>query len=132
VIRISQQRLRIKEAHEQLQNRKTHFDWVYQSCLDHMRPVTTPLALISEIQRSGGSMLSQLFDGHPEVHAHPHELKVGHPKKFIWPQIDLTDRPERWFEILFEDIVVRHFRGGYKKMEKYKDTFLFVFLPSLQ
>jgi len=132
VIRISQQRLRIKEEPEQLQNRKAHFDWAYQFCLDHMRPVTAPLALISEIQRSGGSMLSQLFDGHPEVHAHPHELKVGHPKKYIWPQIDLRDRPERWFEILFEDIVVRHFRGGYKKMEKYKDTFLFVFLPSLQ
>ena len=77
-------------------------------------------------------MLSQLFDGHPEVHAHPHELKFGYPKKYIWPQIDLDQSPEQWFEILFEDIVVRHLQHGYKKMEKYTDTFLFIFLPFLQ
>ena len=104
----------------------------YESWLEHIQPVSVPLALISQIQRSGGSMLSQLFDGHPQVHAHPHELKFGYPKKYIWPPIDLGNRPDRWFEILFEDIVVRHFRYGYKKMEKYKDTFLFIFLPSLQ
>jgi hypothetical protein len=66
------------------------------------------------------------------LHAHPHELKFGYPKKYIWPPIDLSDRPDRWFEILFEENVVRHFRYGYKKMEKYKDTLLFIFLPSLQ
>ena len=104
----------------------------YDSWLEHIQPVSVPLALISQIQRSGGSMLSQLFDGHPQVHAHPHELKVGYPKKHNWPPIDLNDHPDRWFEILFEDIVVRHFRYGYKKMEKYKDTLLFIFLPSLQ
>ncbi len=103
-----------------------------ESWLEHIQPVSVPLALISQIQRSGGSMLSQLFDGHPQVHAHPHELKFGYPKKHIWPPIDLDNRPDRWFEILFEDIVVRHFRYGYKKMAKYKDTFLFIFLPYLQ
>jgi len=103
-----------------------------RSYFEHVEPVTFPLALISEIQRSGGSLLSQLFDGHPQVHAHPHELKIGYPKKYIWPEIDLKTSPERWFEILFEDIVVRHLRYGYKKMEKYSDTFLFAFLPALQ
>jgi hypothetical protein len=104
----------------------------FQSWLKHIQPVTSPLALISQIQRSGGSMLSQLFDGHPEIHAHPHELKVGYPRKHNWPTIDLGDRPERWFEILFEDSVLQHLWHGYKKMEKYKETFLFIFLPSLQ
>ena len=47
----------------------------YESWLEHIQPVTVPFALISQIQRSGGSMLNQLFDGHPNVHAHPHELK---------------------------------------------------------
>jgi hypothetical protein len=117
---------------KELDDSRTLLTNAYESWLEHIQPVSAPLALISQIQRSGGSMLSQLFDGHPEVHAHPHELKFGYPKKYIWPPIDLNDRPERWFEILFEDIVVRHFRYGYKKMEKYKDTFLFIFLPSLQ
>lgn len=98
----------------------------------NLQPITVPLSLISQIQRSGGSMLNQLFDGHPEVHSHPHELKIGYPKKHNWPPIDFNDSPERWFEILFEDIVLRHFRYGYKKMEKYKETFLFIFLAPLQ
>ncbi|MFV0438941.1 MAG: sulfotransferase [Desulfopila sp.] len=95
-------------------------------------PVTAPMTLISQIQRSGGSFLSQLFDGHPQVHAHPHELKIGYPKKYLWPQLDLNESPQRWFEFLFEDDVIAHFREGYKKSEKTTETFPFVFLPSLQ
>ena len=115
-----------------LDDNRTLLADAYKSWLEHIQPISVPLALISQIQRSGGSMLSQLFDGHPQVHAHPHELKFGYPKKYIWPPIDLGRRPDRWFEILFEDIVVRHFRYGYKKMAKYEDTFLFIFLPYLQ
>lgn len=115
-----------------LEESRLQLNRAYQTYLEHVQPVTAPLALISQIQRSGGSMLSQLFDGHPEVHAHPHELKIGYPKKFNWPEIDLNGNPEHWFEILFEDTVVEHLRHGYKKMAKYEDTFQFTFAPSLQ
>lgn len=98
----------------------------------HHAPVSAPLALISQIQRSGGSLLSQLFDGHPELHAHPYELKTGYPKKYLWPKIDLDDSPEHWFEVLFEENVIKDFREGYKKGPNYDTTFPFVFLPSLQ
>ena len=69
--------------------------------ISNITKVQAPLALISQIQRSGGSLLSQLFDGHPQIHAHPHELKIGYPKKYYWPKIDLADTPERWFLLLF-------------------------------
>lgn len=108
---------------------------LYRICSEHISPVTCPLALISQVQRSGGSLLSQLFDGHPEIHAHPHELKIGQRKKYIWPDIDLNDSPERWFEILFEDVNLRLFKEGYRKMPKHgkhNESFLFVFLPGLQ
>jgi hypothetical protein len=94
--------------------------------------VTSPLALVSQIQRSGGTLLSQLFDGHPELHAHPHELKIGYPTKYTWPKLDLTDDPSRWLETLFEYSVLSHFKKGYKKEKKRDDAFLFLFLPSLQ
>jgi hypothetical protein len=97
-----------------------------------MRPVTSPLVLISQIQRSGGSLLSQLFDGHPELHAHPHELKIGYPRKYTWPKLDLNDHPRQWFETLFEPSVLDHFKTGYKKQKNLDETFLFLFLPSLQ
>lgn len=101
-------------------------------CLKFISPIVEPLALISQIQRSGGTLLSQLFDGHPELHAHPHELKIGFPKKYIWPDLDLTEGPERWFEMLFEDIVIEHYKEGYRKSEKADKTFPFVLLPFLQ
>jgi hypothetical protein len=111
---------------------RIHLESLYRACLEHTRPVTAPLALISEIQRSGGTLLSQLFDGHPELHAHPHELKIGYPTKYTWPKLDLKDAPDRWLETLFEYSVLSHFKKGYKKEKKRDDAFLFLFLPSVQ
>ena len=111
---------------------RIHLETLYQACLEHTRPVTSPLALISQIQRSGGTLLSQLFDGHSELHAHPHELKIGYPTKYTWPRLDLKDDPNRWLETLFESSVLSHFKKGYKKEKKRDDAFLFLFLPSVQ
>lgn len=101
-------------------------------CSEHVLPVTCPLALIAQTQGSGGSFLSQLLDGHPELHVHPHELMIGYPEEHIWPRIDLNDGPKRWFEVLFEDIVSDYNRKGYKKEKEDKETFPFVFVSSLQ
>ena len=111
---------------------RIYLETLYQACLEHTRPVTSPLALISQIQRSGGTLLSQLLDGHPELHAHPHELKIGYPTKYTWPKLDLQDAPNRWLETLFEYSVLSHFKKGYKKEKKRDDAFLFLFLPSVQ
>ena len=111
---------------------KIYLEALYLGCLQHIRPVTCPLVLISQVQRSGGTLLSQLFDGHSELHAHPHELKIGYPTKYTWPKIDLSDNPQRWLATLFEYSVLSHFRRGYKKEKKRDDAFLFLFLPSLQ
>ena len=62
-------------------------------------PVNQPLLLISQVQRSGGTLLSQLFDGHPQVHAHPHELKIGYPEK--WELA--SHRPASGRRRLFQD-----------------------------
>lgn len=63
--------------------------------------VDEPMVLVSQMQRSGGSLLSQLFDGHPQVYANPHDLRIGKPKgKKEWPDLDLTSRPAEWFRQL--------------------------------
>ena len=125
-------RLRIKKLNKNFRQSKIHLGNLYQSCLAHIRPVTAPLALISQVQRSGGTLLSQLFDGHPELHAHPHELKIGYPTKYTWPQVNLEEKPNRWLEILFEHSVLNHFRKGYKKQKNLDEAFYLLFLPSLQ
>jgi hypothetical protein len=104
----------------------------------HRVEVREPLVLVSQIQRSGGTLLSQLFDGHPECHAHPGELHLGHPHKLRWPSLDLADTPERWFESLYERKVERYVRKGYSKASRKLargtdyDVLPFLFLPELQ
>jgi hypothetical protein len=111
---------------------RSQLEDLYRSGLKNATPITVPLALISQIQRSGGSLLSQLFDGHPEIYAHPDELKIGYPEKYIWPKIDPNDSPKNWFSILFEASVIKYFRKGYNKGHKSEKTFPFIFLVSLQ
>ena len=43
--------------------------------LDHLVEVREPLVLVSQVQRSGSTLLGQLFDAHPECHAHPYEIR---------------------------------------------------------
>ena len=125
-------RSRTKMIRKVRNERELNLKDLFHTCLKHISPVTEPLALISQIQRSGGSLLSQLFDGHPEIHAHPHELMMGYKKKYVWPRIDLNDRPERWFGTLFEKMIIEHTRTGYKIGRRDPETFPFILVPSLQ
>jgi|GEM_PF-2311265 len=77
-----------------------------------------PLVLISQIQRSGGTLLSQLLDGHPEVLVHPHEIHIGTPKKWIWPELDLSKTPLEWLSTLFEYPLVKLILEGYRKPDR--------------
>lgn len=125
-------RRRFQRLSKELRESKIDLELFYKSYRDYVIPVNAPLALISQVQRSGGSLLSQLFDGHSEVHAHPHEMMIGYKKKFVWPRIDINDRPERWFGVLFEKMIFEHTSKGYKKGRRDSDTFPFIMIPSLQ
>jgi hypothetical protein len=81
--------------------------------------IECPLLLVAEIQRSGGSMMAQLFDGHPELYAHPFEIHLGYPKKWDWPTLDLNHEPERWFDFLFERKPIRRYvQNGFAKANR--------------
>jgi len=112
------------------------FSLLQTTRLAHVVRVREPLVLISQIQRSGGTLLSQLLDAHPEVHAHPAELSIGKPKKWDWPELDLA-RPETWFALLFERPVDRYLRKGFLKERPLlgqldPDVFPFMFSPRIQ
>jgi hypothetical protein len=125
-------RRRKYELETEISRSKIELDQLHKAKSEHIHNVASPLVLISQIQRSGGSLLSQLFDGHPEIHPHPHELMLGYKKKHVWPRIDLHEHPSRWFVILFEKMVVKHAKEGYKKGREDKESFPFTFSPFLQ
>ena len=47
-------RRRQKNLNKEFGKIDTHLESLQQSCVGHMRPVRSPLALISQVQRSGG------------------------------------------------------------------------------
>jgi hypothetical protein len=112
------------------------YETLCRARLQHLVPVREPLVLVSQVQRSGGTLLSQLFDGHPACHAHPSEIYIGHPKKWDWPRLDLAD-PRDWFATLYERPVELHLEQGYVKEKEARNqpdhqVDPFVFLPRAQ
>jgi hypothetical protein len=101
--------------------------------LQNVRRVSQPLVLVSEIQRSGGTLFSQLFDGHPQLFAHPHELMWGRPDKEHWP--DLRRGGEGFkpglFRLLDQEWLVKHPRGVYRKGFR-SESYPFIFDFHLQ
>ncbi len=79
-----------------------------------------PLLISSQLQRSGGSLISQLFDNHPEILAHPWEIMVykeGTDK--IYDKILKTEKE-----------FTRLMRDGYRKGKFAKKKHRFHFLTS--
>jgi Sulfotransferase family len=105
--------------------------------LDHLVPVREPLVLIGHKGRSGGTLLNQLLDGHPSVHAHPFELEFGRRDGELWPALDLAHEPAHWYERLAERHVAKSFASGYTKgtgrgSEADMERHPFLLPPSLQ
>jgi hypothetical protein len=95
-----QENEKLKAALEEAGEGPLSFRLHRQRCLNI---VDQPLILISQIQRSGGTLLSQLLDGHPECHNHPYELKWGRPEKWDWPQVDVNADAGFQFDALDEN-----------------------------
>jgi hypothetical protein len=95
--------------------------------------VREPFVLVAQIQRSGGSLMNALFDGHPECHVLPGDLELGYPRRSIWPRIELQDGPDRWFEILYQDKNHKQLQRMLREVPLHRPgTFPRCFLPRLQ
>ena len=102
------------------------------------RPVVQPLALCSQIQRSGGTLLGRLFDGHPACFAYPTELGWGKPH--AWPQFEVQSTPDELFEVMAERWPRKFAASGYHKYSNWTyehrpedvDRYPFLFHEPLQ
>jgi len=105
---------------------------------ENVVPVREPLVLICQAQRSGGTLLARLFDGHPECHAHPHELLIGYPKPHTWPELPLDEDPDLWFGKLRERYLSTLFTKGQRRLplkasgEKFRASYPFIMPPGFQ
>lgn len=69
--------------------------------------VDQPLVLITQMPRSGGTLLMRLFDGHPECHAVPHELRRMLPARLPLPR-----EPDRAWQALEDPLLAQWFTEG--------------------
>jgi hypothetical protein len=83
---------------------------------ENVEPVDQPLALICQAPRSGGTLLGRLFDGHPQCHAHPHELQVGGRRPEEWPSFLNDEAPEVWWGKLEEERLGQMFEKGKRQI----------------
>lgn len=81
----------------EFEDRASNLKDLVNSSKQHITPVTQPLVLISLLSRSGGILLGQLFEGHPEIHVHPGELSIGigNQEKSTSPKMEFGDDPKR-------------------------------------
>jgi len=104
----------------------------YRAQIQASAPVVeAPLILISQIQRSGGTLLSQLLDGHARLLAHPYELYMWRPMRWCWPNLDLTNMTTtQLFDEIFEKSNIKLAVDGYAKFSSGADdpeVFRFLF-----
>lgn len=99
-------------------------------------PVDQPLLYCSQVQRSGGTLLTRLFDGHPSCFVHPNELRLGRPA--AWPAAcHLHSTAAAAFEVLCESWPRKFAKHGYSKSAgrprpDQKDSLPFLFDEDLQ
>jgi Sulfotransferase family len=94
---------------------------------EYLVEVREPMMLVSGLQRSGGTLLNSLLDGHPAVHSYPYELLIG--KGDGWPVVEL---PPDLSVFLREERTGVLFREGYNKGSvEGAPTLPYLILPSL-
>jgi hypothetical protein len=91
------------------------FEQLVRSRLDAEISVDQPVALISQAPRSGGTLLRNLFDGHPQCHVHPYEWHFGPTRRFEWPKLRPEGTPELWWSRLREPELGRRFISGVRR-----------------
>ncbi|HZS64117.1 MAG TPA: sulfotransferase, partial [Xanthobacteraceae bacterium] len=130
--RLLNRKNRARGIDEALAGARAGLDDIEQYILARPVPLRAPLILISQAHRSGGTLLSQLLDGHPAVAVHPHELKIGPARSEQWPDVDMGADAKTCFRLLYEPYTAGLLRRGFSKGEQDPDRRPFFLVPRIQ
>ena len=93
--------------------------------------VDQPLALISQVQRSGGTLLQRLLDGHPQCHVLPFQFRGidGAVKR-------LVSDPRTAWQALYDPKLAERYRRGHRQRKgavlQDEEVFEFSLRPDVQ
>ena len=114
-VRKMHHRYHIRAMNELVSGKTGNLDAITAFLRKRAVPLNLPLVLISQVQRSGGSLLSQLFDSHPALAAYPHELRFGFSQPDEWPPLNPRLGADENFQLMFDLKLSRLIRRGYVK-----------------
>lgn len=106
--------------------------WIEGFLKKHATVSQAPVVLISQVQRSGGTLLSQLLDDHSQVANYPGELKFGPDvPEDRWPTVDFARSFESTFRCLQDHRLGKLVQEGFTKSTNDPRRYPFVFFPTL-
>jgi hypothetical protein len=126
------QRYHSRLAHRAIAGRVANLDDLEHFLSEKFIPLSAPLVLISQAERSGGTVLSQLFDGHPQIAAYPHELRFGGKINNPWPVLNATNGAAENFLRLMDYNFPRLVKLGFAKGYQNPERFRFALITRLQ
>ncbi len=78
---------------------KSNFRLILGRSKEHIN-YTYPLLIVSGLQRSGTSLLTQLLRNHHQILSYFSELHIGRPNKYRWPELDGLKNEKEKFKTL--------------------------------
>lgn len=101
-------RFKIVESSPFFLSVKSYFRILFKRQKDYYK-LASPLLVISGLQRSGTHLVDNLLRNHHQILSYYHELQIGRPNKYYWPdlknEIDLNKR----LSALIPRNMVKHF-----------------------
>lgn len=122
----------LRLAKRAISGRIANLDDITGFLCEHLVPIRAPLVLISQVQRSGGTLLSQLFDAHSALAAYPHELRLGYAVADRWQRPVPELGYDANFHMLFDLQFQRYVRRGLPAGEGSTGRHPFLSVPRLQ
>jgi hypothetical protein len=125
---------RIRDEFFQPKRKREEYRNLHRARLVHQVPVEEPMVLISQVARSGGTLLKRLFDNHPQCHVYPVELAMGIKPdiyEYRWPMLDLGNAPDTWLRSLVQIHVWRWLNEDFRYWPTDEETYPFIFFPLL-
>lgn len=114
-----------------LEGHVPHLDDIEAFLQRHHTPLNAPLILISQVQRSGGTLLSDLLDSHPAIASHPNEFTFADQTHESWPALAPQLGADGNFSLLFQNRP-KVIKEGYTKGDQSEQRHPFFLLPQLQ
>ena len=115
-----------------LKGESANLDDIEAFIAKHTVPLRAPLVLISQVQRSGGTLLNQLFDGHPALAVYPHELRFGYDKAKDRLAVNPELGADENFRLLFDRKVLGFVKDGFTKGVRDPNRYRFFMVPRIQ